>query len=49
MDTSKWKSVYTEIKKLSKIEGRTISGQLRHMFDQYARLKSTQTKLKMCS
>jgi hypothetical protein len=52
MDTTRWKSVlvpievYTELKKLSKIEGRTISGQLRTMFDQYYKLKSTQTKLK---
>ena len=39
MDTSKWKSVlvpieiYEEIKNISKKEGRTISGQLRIMFD----------------
>ena len=41
MDTTKWKSVlvpkeiYDEIKKLSKDEGRTISGQLRLVFDYY--------------
>tara|TARA_R100000908_G_C3699257_1_gene110398 strand:- start:263 stop:436 length:174 start_codon:yes stop_codon:yes gene_type:complete len=51
MDTTKWKSVlvpievYTELKKLSAVEGRTISGQLRHMYDHYSKLKSTQNKL----
>ena len=41
IDTTKWKSVlvpkdvYDEIKKLSKSEGRTISGQLRLVFEQY--------------
>ena len=41
MDTTKWKSVlvpkdvYDEIKKLSKSEGRTISGQLRLVFEHY--------------
>ena len=41
MDTTKWKSVlvpvevYEEIKALSKQEGRTISGQLRMVFDVY--------------
>jgi len=46
MDTTKWKSVlvpvevYRELKILSAIEGRTISGQLRFMFDQYSKLKS---------
>ena len=41
MDTTKLKSVlvpkeiYDEIKKLSKDEGRTISGQLRLVFDYY--------------
>ena len=39
MDTTKWKSVlvpievYSEIKKIAKAEGRTISGQLRIIFD----------------
>jgi len=41
MDTEKWKSVlvpkeiYDEIKQISKTEGRTISGQLRLVFDVY--------------
>jgi len=41
MDTSKWKSVlvpievYEQIKKLAKSEGRTISGQLRVMWQVY--------------
>ena len=41
MDTEKWKSVlvpievYREIKALAKSEGRTISGQLRLMFEIY--------------
>ena len=41
MDTTKWKcvlvpkDVYDEIKKLSKSEGRTISGQLRLVFEHY--------------
>jgi|TARA_R110000751_G_scaffold708_2_gene2428 hypothetical protein len=41
MDTTRWKSilvpreVYEEIKALSKIEGRTIGGQLRLVFDWY--------------
>ena len=52
MDTTKWKSVlvpvevYRELKILSAIEGRTISGQLRFMFDQYSKLKSVRNKLK---
>lgn len=47
MDTSKWKSVlvpievYDEIKNISKTEGRTISGQLRLIFDIF---KSTTEK-----
>ena len=51
MDTTKWKSVlvpvevYRELKILSAIEGRTISGQLRFMFDQYSKLKSVRKKL----
>tara|TARA_R110000787_G_scaffold2098_12_gene8657 strand:+ start:4074 stop:4289 length:216 start_codon:yes stop_codon:yes gene_type:complete len=41
MDTTRWKSilvprtVYEEIKELSKAEGRTIGGQLRLVFDWY--------------
>ena len=41
MDTTRWKSilvpreVYEEIKELSKIEGRTIGGQLRLVCDWY--------------
>ena len=41
MDTEKWKSVlvpieiYQEIKTIAKAEGRTISGQLRLMFEIY--------------
>jgi len=37
---------YRELKILSAIEGRTISGQLRFMFDQYSKLKSVRNKLK---
>jgi len=43
MDTSKWKSilvpieVYAEVRKIAKNEGRTISGQLRLMYEHYAR------------
>ena len=49
MDTTKWKSVlvpkdvYDEIKKLSKSEGRTISCQLRLVFEHYK--KTTHTGL----
>jgi len=41
MDTNKWKSilvprdVYEEIRKISHDEGRTISGQLRLIFEQW--------------
>ena len=41
MDTNKWKSVlvpkdvYEKIKVIAKTEGRTIGGQLRHIFSQY--------------
>jgi hypothetical protein len=41
MDTTRWKSVlvprevYDEIKAISQSEGRTISGQLRMMFEVY--------------
>tara|TARA_R100001143_G_scaffold40667_1_gene37087 strand:+ start:282 stop:458 length:177 start_codon:yes stop_codon:yes gene_type:complete len=45
MDTTKWKSVlvpievYKEIKEHSVVNGRTISGQLRIMFDVYLQNK----------
>jgi|TARA_R110002020_G_scaffold438299_1_gene648739 hypothetical protein len=45
MDTTKWKSVlvpievYKEIKEHSVVNGRTISGQLRVMFDVYSKSK----------
>jgi predicted DNA-binding protein len=45
MDTDKWKSVlvpievYKEIKALAQSEGRTISGQLRIIFENYKREK----------
>lgn len=41
MDTSKWKSVllprdmYNEISTLAKLEGRTISGQLRYSYESF--------------
>jgi len=47
MDTEKWKSVlvpieiYREIKIISKAEGRTISGQLRLMFEIYKKHRET--------
>ena len=47
MDTEKWKSVlvpieiYREIKKISKAEVRTISGQLRLMFEIYKQHRET--------
>ena len=47
MDTEKWKSVlvpieiYREIKKISKAEGRTLSGQLRLMFEIYKKHRET--------
>ena len=43
MDTTKWKSVlvpievYEQIRKIARLEGRTISGQLRIMWDIYKR------------
>ena len=46
MDTTKWKSVlvpievYEQIKKLSKSEGRTISGQLRIMWEVFLKNKN---------
>jgi len=46
MDTTKWKSVlvpievYEQIKKLSKSEGRTISGQLRIMWEAFLKNKN---------
>lgn len=45
MDIEKWKSVlvpievYREIKAIAKTEGRTISGQLRVMFDIYKKYR----------
>ncbi len=47
MDTTKWKSVlvpievYKEIKRDSAANGRTISGQLRVMFDVYTQNRDT--------
>ena len=41
MDTNKWKSVlvpkdvYLKIKEIAKLDGRTIGGQLRHIFSHY--------------
>jgi len=49
MDTTRWKSVlvprevYDEIRAISKSEGRTISGQLRLMFDVLQELSLSQT------
>jgi hypothetical protein len=46
MDTSKWKSVlvpievYEQIRKIARLEGRTISGQLRIMWDIYKKHQS---------
>ena len=46
MDTSKWKSVlvpievYEQIRKIARLEGRTISGQLRIMWDIYKKNQS---------
>jgi len=43
MDTTKWKSIlvsrdlYHEIKEIARLEGRTISGQLRVIFEDWAR------------
>jgi|TARA_E500000318_G_scaffold13903_1_gene13562 predicted DNA-binding protein len=45
MDITKWKSVlvpievYEQIKKIAKSEGRTISGQLRIMWETYKKHK----------
>jgi len=42
MDTTKWKSIlvtrdiYKEIKEIARLEGRTISGQLRVIFEDWA-------------
>jgi hypothetical protein len=55
MDTSKWKSVlvprdtYDEIVAVAFIEGRTISGQLRMMFDYWKRQHLTKNDLKVLS
>jgi hypothetical protein len=46
MDTTKWKSVlvpievYEQIRKIARLEGRTISGQLRIMWDIYKKHQS---------
>ena len=48
MDTERWKSVltprevYDELKKTAREEGRTISGQLRYMFEVYKNVTPTQ-------
>ena len=45
MDTTKWKStllprdVYEEVVVIARVEGRTISGQLRIIFESYKREK----------
>jgi hypothetical protein len=52
MDITKWKSVlvpievYEQIKTIAKAEGRTISGQLRIMWEMYkeARIKELQNR-----
>jgi len=55
MDTSKWKSVlvprdtYDEIVAVAFIEGRTISGQLRMMFDFWKRQNLTKNDIKVLS
>ena len=51
MDTEKWKSVlvprevYEELKIQAKLEGRTISGQLRLMFSHYQEDREEQIRL----
>jgi|TARA_R110000803_G_scaffold118093_1_gene186531 hypothetical protein len=48
MDTERWKSVltprevYDELKKTAREEGRTISGQLRYMFEVYKSVTPSQ-------
>ena len=48
MDTERWKSVltprevYDELKKISREEGRTISGQLRYMLEVYKNVTPSQ-------
>jgi predicted DNA-binding protein len=50
MDTTKWKSIlvpreiYEEIRSISKNEGRTISGQLRIIFEHYDRYYKKKAK-----
>ena len=50
MDTSKWKSVlvpinvYRGIKKIAAMENRSISGQLRVMFDVFCRTEGYEIK-----
>ncbi len=54
MDTKKWKSVlvptdiYEEIVVISHVEGRTISGQLRIIFDAWKRENLTDKDLLFC-
>ena len=53
MDTTKWKSVlvprdtYDEIVAIAYIEGRTISGQLRMMFDNWKHAKLSRNDLRI--
>ena len=55
MDTKKWKSVlvptdiYDEIVVISHVEGRTISGQLRLIFDAWKRENLTESDEKFLS
>ncbi|MEK9954547.1 MAG: hypothetical protein VW577_03985 [Pelagibacteraceae bacterium] len=48
MDTDRWKSVltprevYDELKQIAREEGRTISGQLRYMFEVYKNTSATE-------
>ena len=50
MDTDRWKSIlvprdmYEEVKDLSKEEGRTISGQLRMIFQEFKELRGENEK-----
>jgi hypothetical protein len=50
MDTTKWKSIlvpvktYTEIKQIAHEEGRTISGQLRLIFEDWKRDRNREVR-----
>ena len=50
MDTTKWKSIlvpvqtYTEIKQIARDEGRTISGQLRLIFEDWKRDRNREVR-----